>query len=308
MLAMSGVDRLLDFVGSASPHGDTEEMKASDLENVVVIRGMAPDIEAHFKLYDPINAGLAQINDSVQQINQLKQKDRVAAKERERHEILTELDDIMSKTTAVGRKMKKCFDEIKLKDDVFAKEHSNQTAKVDIRRNTYQLKTRNFHDTMTKYHQGAEEFKTALKDRTKRELSIVDTSLTEADLDKIVENGTASDVVKQALNSDNLTEAVREIEQRSDDIKKLEKSVLEVFELFRDLATLVDLQQEAFDHIEHNISHAAQHVAKTEGILRDAEKHQKTARSRRCMFLGILLVVLVVILAPVLNSVFKKTA
>lgn len=36
-----------------------------------------------------------------------------------------------------------------------------------------------------------------------------------------------------------------------------------------------------FDNIEHNISDAAEYVAKTEVILKDAEKYQKKARNRR---------------------------
>jgi len=36
---------------------------------------------------------------------------------------------------------------------------------------------------------------------------------------------------------------VHDIEERHKGIMKLEQQVLEVFELFRDLATLVDLQQ-----------------------------------------------------------------
>eukprot|EP00808_Paulinella_micropora_P013551 g18929.t1 len=226
---MSGVDRLLDLVGTTGAATDNyaeldeKDLKASDLEN----GAMSPDIEQHMKLYQPVKDGLDTINDSVHQINQLKQKDRVAAKDAERHDILAELDKIMHSSTATGRKVKKVLDDIKLKDDKWAREHANQTAKVQIRRNMYALHTRQFHAVMTKYNTGAEEFKQALRDRTKRELSIVDQNLTDAQIDKIVDEGKAMDVVKQALNSDNLEEAIREIEQRHNDIQRLERSVLE---------------------------------------------------------------------------------
>ncbi len=63
---------------------------------------------------------------------------------------------------------------------------------------------------------------------------------------------------------------------------KLEQQVLEVYELFRDLATLVDLQQESLDVIEHRINKAKDHTEKAEVELNEAEDYQKKARNVTC--------------------------
>jgi t-SNARE complex subunit (syntaxin) len=55
---------------------------------------------------------------------------------------------------------------------------------------------------------------------------------------------------------ESLKEAVREIEERHSDILKLEQSVLEVYELFKDLAVLDDSQQEVIDNISQRTSTA----------------------------------------------------
>src|SRR4051794_535399 len=62
--------------------------------------------------------------------------------------------------------------------------------------------------------------------------------------------------LSEALISDNLKNVVAVIEERHLDILKLEHQVLEIYELFRDLATLVDLQQESLDVIENRIMKA----------------------------------------------------
>jgi t-SNARE complex subunit (syntaxin) len=86
-------------------------------------------------------------------------------------------------------------------------------------------------------------------------------------------------VIKEALISDNLKNVVQVIEERHLDILKLENQVLEIYELFRDLATLVDLQQESLDVIENRILKAKNYTEKAEVELNEAEEYQKKARA-----------------------------
>jgi len=55
--------------------------------------------------------------------------------------------------------------------------------------------------------------------------------------------------------------------------------VLEIHELFRDLATLVDLQQESLDVIENRILHAKNYTVKAEKELVEANEYQNKARA-----------------------------
>lgn len=103
-----------------------------------------------------------------------------------------------------------------------------------------------------------------LLDRTRRQLKIVDKDITDEEIEKIVESGRAQDVITEALICENLEDVVRDIEERHQGILKLEQQVLEVYELFRDLATLVDLQQESLDVISNRISQAKNYTEKAE--------------------------------------------
>jgi len=122
-----------------------------------------------------------------------------------------------------------------------------------------------------------------------------------------VESGQANNVIKQALLSDNLKSVVKDIEERHLDILKLESQVLEVYELFRDLATLVSLQQESLDVIEHRIQNAAAYTKQAQEQLVQAEHHQTKARQKKCCLLMILLGVLLAILVPSILAGIKKS-
>jgi len=110
------------------------------------------------------------------------------------------------------------------------------------------------------------------------------------------------------LISETLQDVVRDIEDRHLDILKLERQVLEVYELFKDLATLVDIQQESLDVIENRVAKAKDYVEKGEKELAQAETYQKRSRKKTCCLLIILLIVLIVIIAPVLSTQLSKSA
>jgi len=184
---------------------------------------------------------------------------------------------------------------------------NKDSAKAQVRDNMYQTNIRKFHQVMNDYNAASHEFKQALQERTRRQLKIVDSEISDDDIEKIVESGQANDVIKQALISDNLQNVVRDIEERHLDILKLEKQVLEVYELFRDLATLVELQQESLDVIETRITAARDYTVQAEKELHSAENYQQKARRRQCCLFLLLLGVLVAVLAPTLATQLKKS-
>jgi len=264
------------------------------------------EINEHMKLYDPIKNSLNVIKTNVGRIEKLRDRDRKTANEKDRKEIMKEVDKMMDETNAYAAKIKKQLDEIKLDNEKYAKDHK-ESAKYQMRTNLYSTHIRRFHQIMNEYNTATQEFKQALQDRTRRQLKIVDKNITEESVEKILESGNAQDVIKEALISEDLEDAVRDIEDRHQDILRLEKQVQEVFELFRDLAALVDLQQESLDVIETRVTSAKNYTEKAETELKEAEVYQTSARKRQCCILIIVIVILCVILGPILGTQLGKS-
>lgn len=289
---MSGVDRLAEFNITVEDDGETEEKVSSKAE-----------ISNHMELYAPIKKGLELILDNVSKIDKLKEKDRTIANEKSRKEIMDSLNTIMSETTRTGQQIKEALDRIKREN---AEQKDKSGAKGQMRTNLYQTHIRRFAKVMNDYNAASHDFKQNLQERTRRQLKIVDASITDAEVEKIVSSGQANGVIKKALISENIQDVVRDIEERHLDILKLEKQVMEVYELFKDLATLVDIQQESLDVIENRITNAKAYTEKAEVELKSAETFQKKARNRRCcllfIFLGILLAILLPVLSGAINS------
>ncbi|KAL1808523.1 hypothetical protein DCAR_0727997 [Daucus carota subsp. sativus] len=101
-------------------------------------------------------------------------------------------------------------------------------------------------------------------------------------------------------------ETVVEIQDRHDAAKEIEKSLLELHQVFLDMAVMVEAQGEQMDDIEHHVMNAAQYVTDGSKNLKTAKGYQKS--SRRCMCIGIilLLILILVIVLPIATSFSKS--
>jgi len=287
---MSGVDRLAEFNLGVE----------DEIQDDVTGTG-EEDISGHMTLYEPIKKGLEMILANVAKIDKLKEKDRTIANEKSRKEIMDNLDSIMSATTRTGREIKNSLDAIKKSNQDFKKDNKD-SAKAQMRINLYQTHIRRFHQVMNDYNGASQEFKQNLQERTRRQLKIVDSTISDDEIEKIVSSGQANGVIKKVLISENIQDVVRDIEERHLDILKLETQVLEVYELFKDLATLVDIQQESLDVIENRITNAKAYTEKAEVELKSAENYQKKARNKQCCLLLLFLAILIAVIAPILAN------
>lgn len=97
-----------------------------------------------------------------------------------------------------------------------------------------------------------------------------------------------------------------EIQDRYDAAKEIERSLLELHQIFLDMAVMVEAQGEQMDDIEHHVMNAAQYVNDGTKNLKTAKNYQRS--SRRCMCIGLILLLVLVLLViiPIATS-FKKS-
>lgn len=140
--------------------------------------------------------------------------------------------------------------------------------------------------------------------RDTRRLRIIAPSMTDEQTAQIIQDGNVSKYVKSELLTDRLAHTVANLEQRQLRIRELERNVLEIYQLFRDLETLTDLQTESLGRIDINIVHAAAHVESADAHLNDAEDYQSKSRRRRfCCILIFLCILLAAIVTSIVTTV-----
>ncbi|XP_057312791.1 syntaxin-7-like isoform X2 [Hydractinia symbiolongicarpus] len=81
------------------------------------------------------------------------------------------------------------------------------------------------------------------------------------------------------------------IREREEALRRLESDIVDVNEIFKDLAIMVHEQGDVIDSIEANVDSAAVHVETANVQLEKAKHYQKASRKKMCCILVILLVV-----------------
>jgi len=89
------------------------------------------------------------------------------------------------------------------------------------------------------------------------------------------------------------------IVEREAEIRNIEQGVTELNELFRDVAHIVSEQGEQLDTIAANVDNTRTDTRGADTELRSAARYQRNARSKACMLLLILAVILTIILLAV---------
>lgn len=94
---------------------------------------------------------------------------------------------------------------------------------------------------------------------------------------------------------------LEQAKEREARILQIEEDMLNVNEIFQDLAALVHDQGEAIDSIESHVEHAALHVEEGNKQLVRAKSYQKSARKKMCI-IAVVVIVIAIILGVIIYS------
>ncbi|KAJ6847309.1 putative syntaxin-related protein KNOLLE-like [Iris pallida] len=144
----------------------------------------------------------------------------------------------------------------------------------------------------------------------RRYFTVTGTVPEEEVIERIISGGgDGEDLLKKAAaehGKGRVLDAVHEIQDRHDAAKEIEKSLLELHQVFLDMAVMVEAQGEQMDDIEHHVTHAAHYVKDGSKELTTAKGYQRSSRKWFCIGILLLLVLILVIVIPIATSFTKS--
>ncbi|KAL6880177.1 hypothetical protein ACP4OV_011742 [Aristida adscensionis] len=132
----------------------------------------------------------------------------------------------------------------------------------------------------------------------------------EETIDDLIETGKSEQIFKDAIQQQGrgqILDTVAEIQERHDAVRDLEKKLLELQQIFMDMAVLVEAQGDMINHIETHVSNATNHIQQGVSALQNAKKLQKNSRKWMCYAIILLLIIVVIIVVAVIQP-WKKGA
>ncbi|XP_053213980.1 syntaxin-like isoform X2 [Panonychus citri] len=124
-------------------------------------------------------------------------------------------------------------------------ESGDMSADFRIRKTQHSMLLQKFVQTMTDYNQTQVDYRERCKARIQRQLEIAGKTTTAEEVEEMLESGESAQIFTEGIVTDTaqMRQTLADIEARHADIKKLEKSIVELHEMFLDMANLVESQK-----------------------------------------------------------------
>ncbi|KAJ3272821.1 Syntaxin-1A [Terramyces sp. JEL0728] len=223
-----------------------------------------------------------------------------------RLEIARELDSAMDKankqTTYVRNKLKEmdALNKSLQKKDPTSTDNS-------IRTSQHGVLMKSFLEVMTEYKKIQEMYQSKFKDRMQRQALIVKPNATKEEIEKMTDGEQGQMFAKQIVNTGQRQEAKRaleDIQNKHKEVVKIEKSILELQQLFMDMAVMVAAQGEMINQIAVHVDSAVNDTEAGVNALTKAVKTQKKTRKKMCII--IFLIVAIIAVCVAVPSVLKS--
>ncbi|KAL4198385.1 hypothetical protein AMTRI_Chr03g45590 [Amborella trichopoda] len=124
-------------------------------------------------------------------------------------------------------------------------------------------------------------------------------------IENIISSGQSESFLQKAIAEQGrgkILETVNEIQDRHDAAKEIERSLLELHQVFLDMAVMVEAQGEKMDDIEHHVMNAATYVKDGTKNLKAAKEYQRSSRRWMCFGLTLLLALIFFVIVPIITS------
>eukprot|EP00051_Salpingoeca_urceolata_P027089 m.479999 g.479999 ORF g.479999 m.479999 type:complete len:299 (+) comp21665_c0_seq1:412-1308(+) len=207
-----------------------------------------------------------------------------------------EMASISKSTNFVRRELKVIDKENKKLEAETAFPDGTLPNDVRIRQSQHAALSRKFVDVMTRYNDVQAMNQKKYKEKLRREIKIVYPELDSEGVERIMEKGTEGIFIGQKL--DQAEDHLNIIRDRYQEIMELERSLLELHEMFQDMAVLIASQGEMIDRIEYSVTNAHEYVESARVLTKKAERLQSLARHKQ-ICLGVMCLVLIVIVVGV---------
>ncbi|XP_066930616.1 syntaxin-7-like isoform X2 [Clytia hemisphaerica] len=256
-------------------------------------------------LCDTVSGKIFVINKNISKLENISRTIDVIDKENEK-----KIHNLSQDTNKLANETKECFQNISEYTRAGRFEH------LDHRQQQYNLLqdklVREFENSLSRYHAIQNVLSLKMKEVIEKEVSVnkdtstlIDISTNEGGFDDDDDDEELlidhqQERTQQILQHEEELEQVRDRNQR---IQQIEEDILNVNEIFRDLATIVHEQGETIDSIESHVELASVQVHEGNKQLQRAKNYQKSARKRLCCILGVSLVAAIILILIIYYSV-----
>eukprot|EP01100_Stratorugosa_tubuloviscum_P000422 TRINITY_DN1095_c0_g1_i1.p1 TRINITY_DN1095_c0_g1~~TRINITY_DN1095_c0_g1_i1.p1 ORF type:complete len:364 (+),score=154.03 TRINITY_DN1095_c0_g1_i1:1-1092(+) len=158
-----------------------------------------------------------------------------------------------------------------------------------LRANAQTTLTQKFSTLLQEYMTLQAFYRDRFRDKLQRQAEIVQPGITREEVDKIIAQGNTNFFASKILNDPKRTQAINAVlfmQEQQKDLLELEKSLNQLNNLFIDLATLIEIQDDGLSQLQQNLEQAHEAAIDAVDALTEVEKAIRKKRRKKCLCIG----------------------
>lgn len=265
------------------------------------------EMETFFAKVDEIKAEMAEIRGKQREIEQMHERSKMIVKQKEMQQSREEMQACINQVNTIAHRCKSKIEMLdKLNEQASQKKGQGPGSAAERTRTSISagLKKKlrdlmgQFSELRARIH---EEYREVVE---RRVYTVTGSKMPEEDIDRMIESGEAENIFQKAIMEQGrgrVLDTLAEIQERHRAVKDLEQSLLELHQIFLDMAVLVEAQGEMLDNIEKQVARSVEYVQSGTTALQEAKTLQKKTRKWMCCAIMLLLIVAAIIVIVVIK-------
>ncbi|THH26945.1 hypothetical protein EUX98_g7240 [Antrodiella citrinella] len=289
------------FDDVTNPSDSYDSVVKSQSSAVLTPGGPGDAMSTFYSEISSIQDDLRTFNDNVSRISDLHSRSLDNTDDAAAERLAQQLEDLIQDTSALSNVLKRRIKSLE--------KQGGSGRDGQIRKQQTGLVKQKFVEAIQNYQTVEQQNRSKFKQRMERQYKIVKPDASPEEIKAVVNDDQGGQIFSQALMNSNrygeARSAYREVQERHEDIKRIEKTLTELAQLFNDMSVLVEQQDEPIRAIEAT----TQIIEKdTEAGLNYTEKavdSARAARKKRWICFAIALVLLIIIAIVIAVEVVK---
>ncbi|KAH9464153.1 hypothetical protein MJO29_002294 [Puccinia striiformis f. sp. tritici] len=257
-----------------------------------------------------LNDGIRTVNENVDRVKDFHNRLLSELDEQQHQSISNQLATLTSDTSRLTKNLKNRIHSLQLSISHNQAQFNNGDA--NVRATQIGALKKRLMDSLMKYQSVEQESRQKYKSRMERQYKIVKPDATPEEIRQAVDSDDGGQIFSQALMTSNrygdARAAFNEVKERHEDVKRIEQTITELMEMFNDLATMVEEQDQLIQNVENNAGEIQRDVEQAGQHITKARDSAASARRKRwiCFFVMILILAIVAAIIAIVVVTQRK--
>jgi len=294
---MASRDRLTEVLVAANRPETVVGQENNDNNAAPMPTTSGANLNVFFQEVNAITQDIDRFRENINRISNLHSRSLVTITDLEASENEQQLDRLTDETTNLSNNLKNRLKKMESQNLRLTPSGSEALARIPH----YDGLKKKFMEAINAYRDTEVAYQKQLKQRMERQYRIVKPDATQEEIDAALESNQGNQIFQQSiLQSTRYGEAksaLQEVLSRQGDIKKIEKTILQLAQLFQDMEAIVVVQQETIVDVVNQTAETEKILkTATEDITRATDDSKRARNKKRWLFLiGIIIMIVIVL-------------